>query len=186
MKKGRKSQEQLEQSAQPIKSGTDDIVRSANPKANDIERKKSNFIKYLSKNGGVVSAALARAGLSRRTAYDHYKADEDFANAWREALESSRDDLFAEARRRAVEGDVVTSIDRNGHHIKQTRKSDTLLIYLMKNAEGQKKWRGRLIQAGNLAITAVRTAGTELALQEEQILYIQESIVQELEKVSLI
>ncbi|MBL8179982.1 MAG: hypothetical protein JNL64_00040 [Blastocatellia bacterium] len=176
----------MTQSAQSIKKRSANLVRTVGPKAADIERMKAAFIRYLTKNGGVVSAALARAGLSRRTAYDHYKADEEFASNWREALEVSRDDLFAEARRRAVEGDVVRSIDRNGNHVKQTRKSDTLLIYLMKNAEGQKKWRGRLIQAGNLAIAAVRTAGTELALTEEQILFIQESIVQELDNVSLI
>lgn len=176
----------MKQSAQSIKKRSINLARNAGPKAADIERMKAAFIRHLTKNGGVVSAALARAGLSRRTAYDHYKADEEFAGNWREALEVSRDDLFAEARRRAIDGNVVTSIDRNGHHIKQTRKSDTLLIFLMKNAEGQKKWRGRLIQAGNLAIAAVRTAGTELALTEEQILFIQESIVQELDNVSLI
>lgn len=176
----------MKQSAPSIKKRSANLVRTAGPKAADIERTKAAFIRHLTKNGGVVSAALTRAGLSRRTAYDHYKADEKFAANWREALESSRDDLFAEARRRAIDGDVVTSIDRNGHHIKHTRKSDTLLIYLLKHAEGQKKWRGRLIQAGNLAIAAVRTAGSELSLREDQILFIQESIVQELDNVSLL
>lgn len=176
----------MKQSAQSIKKGSVRLARNAGPKATEIKSKKAAFIRHLAKNGGVVSAALSRAGLSRRTAYDHLKADDEFASNWREALEVSRDDLFAEARRRAVEGDVVTSIDRNGHQIKQSRRSDTLLIYLIKNAEGQRKWRGRLIQAGNLAIAAVRTAGTELALTEDQILSIQESIVRELDNVSLI
>lgn len=176
----------MKQSAQSIKKGSVNLARNAGPKATEIEQKKAAFIRHLTKNGGVVSAALNQSGLSRRTAYDHFRTDKEFAEGWHEALEVSRDDLFAEARRRAVEGDVATSIDRNGHQIKQTRKSDTLLIYLIKNAEGQRKWRGRLIQAGNLAIAAVRTSGTELALTEEQILSIQESIVRELEGVSLI
>lgn len=61
---------QMKQTAHPIKGVTVNSTRGVAPKAADIERMKVEFIGHLTKNGGVVSAALALSGLSRRTAYD--------------------------------------------------------------------------------------------------------------------
>ena len=64
------------------------------------------FLSALEKTGSIAgSAKAAKAG--RQTVYDHMKADPDFADKCREALDTAEDSLETELRRRAVEGEQV-------------------------------------------------------------------------------
>lgn len=63
---------------------------------------------------GMVSEAARAAGVGRRTAYDRRERDEQFAQAWDEALEAATEELEQEAVRRAMDG------------------SDLLLMFLLK------------------------------------------------------
>lgn len=155
------------------------------PKALDIGRRKEHFIAVLKANGGNVSKALATANLDRRTAYEHLKNDLEFGEAWIAAIEEGQDELYAEARRRAIEGDIKYS-NVGGKRVKQIERSDTLLIYLLKHGEAQKKWRGRVIQAGNIALETVRSAGAKLGLSHSQIEAIQDEMNEAFGNVSLI
>lgn len=139
------------------------------PLKSKIDAEKSAFITSLRSNGGNVSEALESSSLNRKTAYDHFKTDKEFASKWLEALEASNDDLFAEARRRAT-------VD----------KSDTLLIYLLKHSEAQKKWRQRIIQTGNIAMQSVSDKGRSLGLTDEQIISIQTEMQERFQSISLI
>ena len=90
------------------------------------------FLSTLEKTGSIAgSAKAAKAG--RQTVYDHMKADPDFADKCREALDTAEDSLETELRRRAVEGEQVPVYFKGkvvGHN---TRKSDSLLVFAIKN-----------------------------------------------------
>jgi hypothetical protein len=43
----------------------------------------------------------------------------------------------------------------------------------MKHGEAQKKWRGRIVQVGNISIDAIERCGAEIGLSKEQIEYLQ-------------
>ena len=90
------------------------------------------FLSTLEKTGSIAgSAKAAKAG--RQTVYDHMKADPDFADRCREALEAAEDNLETELRRRAVEGEEVP-VYFNGEVVGHSnRKSDALLLFAIKN-----------------------------------------------------
>ena len=50
---------------------------------------------------GIVSHAARAAGVGRRTVYDHQKADKEFYDKCRDALETAADNFEMEAMRRA-------------------------------------------------------------------------------------
>lgn len=156
------------------------------PSSLRIAREKTAFIAALRKNGGNVSGALITSKLKRVTAYDHFKNDKVFADAWLDALEASNDDLYKEAVRRAKTG-ILEPVYHNGKKIASVKKySDTLLIFLLKQSEAQKKWRNRIIKAGNLAVETVRDEGKRAGLSEAQIIQIQNKMVENLNNVSLV
>ncbi len=90
------------------------------------------FLSTLEKTGNIAgSAKAAKAG--RQTVYDHMKADPEFGDRCREALDTAEDNLETELRRRAVEGEQVPVYFKGevvGH---STRKSDSLLMFAIKN-----------------------------------------------------
>lgn len=77
------------------------------------QTKLDAFIRCLHEGDGVNQAAK-RAGVGRRTLYDHRAANPEFAEAWSEAVEHGTEALEKEAHRRAIEG------------------SDTLIMFLLK------------------------------------------------------
>ncbi len=77
------------------------------------QQKKEAFLAAYADCGTILHAARA-VGISRQTVYNWQQADEDFAVAMHASTRDVRDDLFAEARKRAKDG------------------SDTLLIFLLK------------------------------------------------------
>ena len=90
------------------------------------------FLSTLEKTGNISGAARA-AKIGRQTAYDHMKADPDFADRCQEALDTAEDTLEAELTRRALEGEQVPVYFKGkvvGHN---TRKSDALLMFAIKN-----------------------------------------------------
>jgi hypothetical protein len=131
-------------------------VEKITPKAIQINELKTRFIQELRANGGNVSNALKISGLNRKTAYAHFKSDDDFRDDWLDAQEASLDDLCAEARKRALED-----------------KSDSLLIYLMNQQSANRKWRSRLIKTGQLALKSVLIIGQKHGLSVELIHEIQ-------------
>ena len=96
------------------------------------------FLSALEKTGIVAWAAKA-AGVGRRTVYDHLHADPDFAEKWEEALDSAEARLEEEVMRRALEGEQVPVYYKGkvvGH---KTRKSDTLLMFAIKNLQRRRE-----------------------------------------------
>ena len=89
-----------------------------------------------------VSAAAKKAGVPRSTAYDWYKADEEFAAAWDDAVEVAVDSLEKEAWRRARDG-VLKPVYQKGEKVGQVREySDQLMVTLLK-AHRPEKYRDR-------------------------------------------
>lgn len=81
---------------------------------------------------GNVSKACQMCEVSRTAAYAHKEEDEDFSDAWDEAIVESIELMEAEARRRAVEG-VLEPVYYQGEKVGLIRKySDTLLMFLLK------------------------------------------------------
>ena len=168
---------QNEQSEQPNKKET--------PKAREIQRRKKIFLKALKANGGVVSKALAESGLKRTVAYIHFRDDPEFAEEWVDALESGIDELYEEAKRRAVHG-VEEPVLQGGRIVGTTKRfSDKLLIYLLKQGDYQKRWRSRLVQTGNLAMQSIVIAAEEAGLNEKQISIIQKTMLKQFGKVRI-
>jgi hypothetical protein len=121
--------------------------------------KRVKFLKELATSGNVTHSA-ATAGLDRKTVYNWYESDVEFAKAWNDALEQAGDILEAEARRRAAHGvdepivwqgkvsatwindrgEVVAEGTPGAKQIPLTVKkySDTLLIFLLKGAKPAK------------------------------------------------
>ena len=90
------------------------------------------FLSALETTGIIVHAAKA-AKVGRRTVYEHMKADPDFADRCREALDTAEDNLETELRRRAVEGEQVPVYFKGKVVAHNTRKSDSLLVFAIKN-----------------------------------------------------
>lgn len=87
--------------------------KGGRPPAGSTNRWRAPFIRALCRTG-VVSYACKRAKVSRSRAYEARNKDPDFAEAWDEAEVIAKENLEAEAHRRALS------------------YSDTLLIFLLK------------------------------------------------------
>ena len=101
------------------------------------------FLTELAEHAGLVTKAAEATGITRMTAYNWRKADENFAAAWDQVIESAIEDLEHEARRRAfvrVEKPVYQSGKLVGHI---QEYSDTLLIFLLK-AHRPEKYRDQV------------------------------------------
>lgn len=160
-------------------------IKPSGPRDQAIEKCKTKFLEVLRVNGGNVTKALAASGLARKTAYRQFADDQEFASSWIEALDASSDELIAEAQRRGKEG-VLEPVFHNGKKVADVRKySDTLLIFSIKHAEYQKKWRQRIIQTGNIALSVVQNRGSQLGLTAEQIEDLQLAMTQQFTTVML-
>jgi hypothetical protein len=81
----------------------------------DYTPKKARWVKgFLAalRESGNVRLSCEAVKIERKTAYNLRDADEDFAQAWQDALEESADLLEQEARRRAYEGVQRLKFDR--------------------------------------------------------------------------
>lgn len=73
-----------------------------------LERKRE-FITGLIRTHTVYRAA-AIAGISKKTAYNWYADDPEFAEAWEEALDNSTDNLESSVYEKALRGDTISAI----------------------------------------------------------------------------
>lgn len=152
------------------------------PKAIIVAGQKERFIAALRSNGGNVSLALAQSVLARKTAYAHRNSDSEFAAAWQQAQEEALDELYSEARRRAVEGEKIIS-PKTGEIV--TKKSDSLLMFLIKQGDKNKKWRARVIQTANIAIESLRASGIKYRLSEKVIRGMEKDLMEGFKQVQL-
>ena len=90
------------------------------------------FLSALEKTGTVAGAAKA-AKVGRRTVYEHMKEDSDFADRCRETLATTEASLETELMRRALEGEEVPVYFKGKVVAHNTRKSDALLMFAIKN-----------------------------------------------------
>ncbi len=110
------------------------------------EKSKEIFLATLALSPNVSQACVA-AHISRHTAYEWKKEDEEFAKSWEEVLEASTDSLEIEAKRRAFNG-VSEPVFFQGKVCGAIQKySDTLLIFLLK-AHRPEKYREAVVVAG--------------------------------------
>lgn len=151
-----------------------------------LAKKKGLFIKALASNGGIVTKACKAAKLDRTKAYEQFTADPEFCKAWLEALEQAYDALHTAAIERATKGSEKIVSYPNGDKVVTREVSDTLLIFLMKQGEAQKKWRGRIVQTGNIALACISRIGPELGLTVEQMTTIQDAMQEDFATISLL
>ena len=81
---------------------------------------------------GNISEAVKAAHIGRQTVYDYKETNPEFARRFEDALAGAADNLEAEATRRSVEGDQEPVISQGkvvGH---RTKKSDTLLMFMIR------------------------------------------------------
>jgi hypothetical protein len=143
------------------------------PKAAELESKKAAFLAELRTANGVVSTALERSGLNRRTAYDHFRKDRAFAEDWLEVVAVVGDEVLVELRRRALGYEIGP--DGTKRHC---RSSDRLLIYLMQLRLKQNKWRGRIMDVARGSLEVVDKEGAKLGLSNKQIRRIREALIE--------
>ena len=138
-------------------------------------RKRNRFLDALARSANVTEAARA-AGLTRDQAVQIYGEDEEFARAWRSAVDEANDELEREARRRALEGTEEPVFYQGKECARVRRYSDTLMLALLK-AERPEKFKDRVaseisgqIQGGVLAVpqTLDPTAWTKIATEYQR------------------
>ncbi len=80
--------------------------------------------------------AIATAGVPHTTAYRWRRTDPEFAAAWDAAKGWHTEHvLVAEAIRRATVGDEIVTVTRDGARRTERRKSDLLLMFLIKQRD---------------------------------------------------
>jgi hypothetical protein len=101
-------------------------------------QKLARFLVALAETGNVRLAA-SRCTLDRATIYRYRQTHPDFAQAWKDALESAMElVLEPEAMRRAVTG-VKEPVYYQGQQVGAVQRySDTLLIFLLKGGLKEK------------------------------------------------
>lgn len=139
--------------------GTRVTVKKADPKVTP-DAWKTVFLEELKKAPNV-SAACDVANVSRKTAYYNRNIDQDFADAWDDAIEKALDKAEAELYRRATEG-TLRPVFQGGEEVGEIREfSDTLLIFMLKS-------RRRATYGERLAIEIDLTNATDEQLRRIQ------------------
>lgn len=95
-------------------------------------RARKAFLKRLAETCNVSEASRA-AGIARSTAHDWKAADADFSKQWDEAIEVARDELEAEARRRAVDG-WKEPVFQQGKKVGTIQRYDSRLLEILLKA----------------------------------------------------
>ena len=116
------------------------------------------FLDILRRHGVVKQACMA-VGKSQSIAYLHRSTQPDFAEAWSEAIDESTALLEVEAFNRATTGQEVP-IMKNGVRVGAvTRKSDYLLLALLKARSDRYKGQVTLTGQDRLSLGARVQAG---------------------------
>lgn len=96
------------------------------------ERRRAQFVEILGQTCNV-TLACRQVGVARITAYERRQKDEDFAEAWDNAVEEAVDLLEAEARRRAYHGTQKPVFHKGKQCGAIQEYSDGLLMFLLKS-----------------------------------------------------
>src|SRR5204862_7540470 len=95
-------------------------------------QEKQKFLKKLLSSLGNVSKAAQSISISRNTAYEHKKADTDFAAAWDDIQDAVADAMEQELIRRSTKG-YIEPVYYKGEIVGKIRKfSDRLLEFGLK------------------------------------------------------
>lgn len=107
------------------------------------KKKRKAFLDILSKTGQVAEAARAVGYTSTTFLHQLRREDEEFAEQWDLATQAAGDFLKAEATRRAIEG-VLEPVYYKGEIAGyNTKYSDTLLMFLIKQNDPSFRDTGR-------------------------------------------
>ena len=94
--------------------------------------KKRRYLRHYINTAGNLTKAAGFAGINRATHYNWLAADPDYADAYAQAQEQAADMIESELRRRAVQGDKQ-AVRYQGRVVGyERRKSDVLLMFLLK------------------------------------------------------
>ena len=105
--------------------------------ANRPRKWEAAFLEAL-EDAGTMAAAVRAVQIGRQTVYDDLNVDPQLLDRCRDAVESVDHELGAEARRRAVEGEQVPGFYRGKMVGHKPGKSDSLMMYFLKN-HGQRR-----------------------------------------------
>lgn len=121
-------------------------VRDVGARAKLTPKKKERFVKRLGEVGVVLRACEA-AGISRQTAYDWRRDDDEFAASWDRALEDHLDTIEEALYERAVKG-LDEPVYQGGQLVGHKRNySDTAAIFMLKGGRPE-KFRERYEHSG--------------------------------------
>ena len=100
--------------------------------------KKRRFLRHYINTAGNLTKAAGFAGINRATHYNWLAADPAYADAYAQAQEQAADVIDAELRRRAIQGDKQ-AVRYQGRIVGyERRKSDVLLMFLLKGLRPHK------------------------------------------------
>jgi hypothetical protein len=102
---------------------------------------REKFLEELRRRGNVTDAAGA-AGFGRSVAYEHRKADSEFAPAWQGALDEAADALEREAWRRGAEG-VSRPVYQQGGEV-GSRSNSRATGSSSSRRSSTRRWRARV------------------------------------------
>jgi len=106
--------------------------RRSEARADRTHRAREKFLEEF-RERGIVRDACKAAGIGRRTAYDWYESDTEFARQWDQAEQEAADALEYEAYRRAVYGAEKPTVYQ-GHIVDSYREYSDRLLELMLRA----------------------------------------------------
>ncbi len=127
---------------------------------------KTSFIKKLRSTYGNVSKAAAAVKVSRHAVYCHRRQDEDFADAWDEAIAAGGDDLEELLHKHALKG-VEEHVYQGGRLIGTNIKfNHTLGLALLRRHKPE--YRERMTQDMNLNFAEMSDEELELIARGEK------------------
>lgn len=101
-----------------------------------------------------VTCAAERCGRSRATVYRWKREDQEFSDAWDDALEAGTDRLEAEAIRRGFEG-IEKPVFYKGNIVGHIREYSDTMLAMQLNARRPEKYRvnHKHVHSGGVSIT---------------------------------
>lgn len=108
------------------------VVPHKDSRAVLAKKKRKVFLSVLAKTGRVAEAARAVGYLDTATLQQYRRNDEEFAEAWDNALDAAAHQLEEEAIRRATEGVLEPIFYKGAVAGYKTNYSDTLLMFILR------------------------------------------------------
>ncbi len=113
-------------------------IAPANTRKRLSLRKQAKFLDILAQTGKVAESARAVGFTTTAFLHKVRREDEDFAEAWDQAVQAAGDVLEAEAHRRAIDG-VMDPVFYKGEVVgHKLQYSDQLLMFLLRGTRPEK------------------------------------------------